>query len=677
MLYRPAVLGLAALAPLAAQAAEHTAATLPDITVEAPALPDADRVTLTPDTVEGLPADGGALLTQVNGVSGIRFGGHGLDPVIRGQSQTRLNVLLDGAYIHGGCPNRMDPPSSYAAPETYDRVTVIKGNQSVLYGGGGSGGTVLFERVTPRFTGGEHFRGKLGGGYQGNGDAKNLFADLAAGGETGFVRLLGDYADANDYQDGDGKSVRSAYTTKSGSAIFGLTPSAATRLELSLGATRGSDILFFGGMDSPQSDSDNVRLKFSHEGAAVGVKAELYGSDVKHVMDNYSLRPIASVMSEKRIPSTSNTVGGRVSGELYLGKTTLTLGVDHQANSRDAIQYNYLGKDAAFVWPDVSLAQTGVFLQGEGPLAERTRLKAGLRLDHVTSDAGKAALKPTAAMWTPNQLYSAVYGKTARSVSEDNVGGFLRLEQGVGSGQGNVYLNLSRSVRTADATERFIAMGMSGMMMMKVGNPDLNPEVHRQAEVGLNLGGRAASLTTALYYDDVADFILKDKAQGQSGILVSNGAEVYRNVDAVLTGVEAEGRLRWGGGWNTGLKLAYTYANNETDDRPIAQIPPLTATLDAGYGRASWSLGARVRMAAKQYRIDSNGGDVGKTGGWGVLDLYGHLKAGKHVELSAGVDNVFDRTYRNHLNRANDFDTVLAYANEPGVNGWLRAAVRF
>ena len=93
-------------------------------------------------------ADGADLLRQINGVSISRFGGRGLEPVIRGQSQTRLNVLLDGAYIHGGCPNRMDPPTSWAALETYENVTVLKGVQSLAYGGGGSGGTVLFERDT-------------------------------------------------------------------------------------------------------------------------------------------------------------------------------------------------------------------------------------------------------------------------------------------------------------------------------------------------------------------------------------------------------------------------------------------------------------------------------------------------------------------------------------------------
>ena len=72
-------------------------------------------------------SDGGEWILEVPGVSGISMGTHGTDPVIRGQKNNQLNVLLGGAYIFGGCPNRMDSPSSYATPQIYDSALVIKG----------------------------------------------------------------------------------------------------------------------------------------------------------------------------------------------------------------------------------------------------------------------------------------------------------------------------------------------------------------------------------------------------------------------------------------------------------------------------------------------------------------------------------------------------------------------
>ena len=146
--------------------------TLPTIQVEAEQIVDANTSELTIDTlIRPTPSDGGEWILEVPGVSGVRMGTHGIDPVIRGQKNNQLNILLGGAYIFGGCPNRMDPPSSYATPEIYDSALVIKGMQSLIYGAGGPGGTVLYERATPEFEAGENFYGKAGAGYESDGAA--------------------------------------------------------------------------------------------------------------------------------------------------------------------------------------------------------------------------------------------------------------------------------------------------------------------------------------------------------------------------------------------------------------------------------------------------------------------------------------------------------------------------
>ena len=88
--------------------------------------------------------DGGDLLQSINGVNVIRRGGHGLDPVVRGQSDQRINTFIDGAMIYGSCSVKMDTASTYINAESYDTVTVMKGTQSVMFGSGGTGGVVSF-----------------------------------------------------------------------------------------------------------------------------------------------------------------------------------------------------------------------------------------------------------------------------------------------------------------------------------------------------------------------------------------------------------------------------------------------------------------------------------------------------------------------------------------------------
>ena len=47
---------------------------------------------------------------------------------MRGYKYDQLNVMFDGGLcVTGGCPSRMDPPTSHVPAEDIDRIEVIKG----------------------------------------------------------------------------------------------------------------------------------------------------------------------------------------------------------------------------------------------------------------------------------------------------------------------------------------------------------------------------------------------------------------------------------------------------------------------------------------------------------------------------------------------------------------------
>lgn len=663
---------------------------LPVIRVEtqAPLEPSIDSI--EPDTSDvGLPADSGEWLRSLLGVSGKRLGGHGIDPVVRGQGENRVNILLDGAYVHGGCPNRMDPPTAYAPLSSYDRVTLYKGSQTVRYGGGGSGGTLLLERETAAFADGEAPRLDVEGGYAGNGDRRELYADLAAGNAQGYMRLLAGRGQSNNYEDGDGDSVRSAYTETGANLMLGWTPDQATRLELSLEASRGDDMLFAGRMDAPVSDHDVARIKFERSdlaGPFAAVNAELYHSDVHHVMDNFSLRPLSAAM-KMAVPSDSITQGGRISLDYVDNAGSLwVLGADLQHNNREAIRYAgpTLSMVNSLLWPDVTLQQTGLFVETTMDLSALRRLSGGLRYDHVRADADRAAETLMGMLLGPNQLYQLYYGRSAEQQTENNVGGFIKLEQDIQTRQPfTVYANLSRSLRTADATERFMAANSPMDPTLRwVGNPDLDPEQHHQLEFGASARPKDWAITASLYVDYVDDYILRDTARGQAGILRNDGATIYRNVDAKLFGAELQIQHQWTTRWSSEVGLASVRGINRSEDRDLAQIPPLEVQMSTDYERDHWSLGGRIRGAARQTHIDADtatgsGLDQDETAGYVALDLYGRWQTNKVLSLRWGIDNVFDKRYAEHLNRANDFDPVQVQINEPGRSVWAKVGAEF
>jgi iron complex outermembrane recepter protein len=144
----------ALLAPLALadEHAGHNEELSPTvITAIAPSSP-LTIVTNPKDPRQPVPAsDGGDYLKTIPGFALVRNGGTNGDPVLRGMFGSRLNILTNGGMMLGACPGRMDAPTSYISPETYDKLTVIKGPQTVLWGPGASAGTILFDREPENF----------------------------------------------------------------------------------------------------------------------------------------------------------------------------------------------------------------------------------------------------------------------------------------------------------------------------------------------------------------------------------------------------------------------------------------------------------------------------------------------------------------------------------------------
>ncbi|WP_432698276.1 TonB-dependent copper receptor [Marinobacterium sp. YM272] len=591
-------------------------------------------------------ADGGEVLRDLTGVSGSRMGGRGIDPVIRGQQQNRLNVILDGAYIYGACPNRMDPPTTYSAAESYDRVVVLKGNHSVIYGPGGSGGTVLFERERPQFDA-KGYRGKVSAGYAGNGESSTLVADLAAGSDRGYVRFIGDKADAGNYEDGAGDEVRSSYETESNALMLGARVADRTWLEGSYEQVREEDVLFPGaGMDSPYSDADTWRLKLDHQpqGSSIQrIRAEVYRADIDHLMDNYSLRPAG--MMRMAAPTSSDTLGGRLLIDSYIGGHQLQWGVDHQQNNRKGVRQMVMPSgmrmDVSDLWPDVTIEQTGLFAEVKHYLLADSWLKAGGRLDHVTADAKRTPADDDA--------------------SENNLSGFLTWNQRLDD-RFSLQSTLSRSVRTADATERYIDAGSWQ------GNPDLDPEIHQQMELMLSADAGRFSGSVSGYLDRVDDFILRKNNR-------------YSNVGAQLYGIDLELAWQLDANWRLSNGVSWVRGTNRDDDTNLSQIPPLTATLALDYQRDAFHAGGDWLLVSQQSDVclagsDCGGQDLQQTPGYGVVNLNAGYDITANLSVDAGIDNLFDKRYSDHLNRE-DLLGNSVQVSEPGRNLWVRMSARF
>ena len=638
--------------------------------------------------------DGGSFLRSIPGVDAVRMGGHGLDPVIRGQQQEQLNIISNDAFVYGGCPNRMDPPAALTAIDTYDNVTVEKGFQSVSHGPGGSGGTIILERKAPALDDVKPYQVKAGAAVNSNGGGAKGNLDVAAKVGAGYARAIGTKSRSSNYEDGKGTEVRSAFKQWSSGLEVGVAPGNGSELSFSAERDRTDDVLFAGaGMDAPYDITDVVRLKLAKEfeGSPVNaVRFNAYDSRVDHLMDNYSLRDVGTMYM--RAPSTSNTTGFKIETDAMAGNVPILLGLDYKKLDRDATRYGGMTLAStettvqSYLWPGIDSREIGVFGEGTFALDDAQSIKAGLRYDNVHVTANKADQLATYAgafTRTANELYEMYYGYGFTTVTENNVSGLLRYEYEVDQNT-TTYMSASRSVRTANTTERAIAadMGNASASSRWVGNPNIKPEQHYQIDLGVDTQIAGWGISTSAYYNRVRDYIFRDVARGQTDILLTDTASVYRNIDATLMGLDLTAQHTFDNKISLNGSASYTRGQNEETNNPLPQIPPLKLGMDVSYPMGEWLMGTRMNAAFKQTRVDSDtatgsGRDVRETKGYLTADLYTSRPIADNFELGFGVTNLFDRTYANHLNKSNSFDATEVQVNEPGRSFYLNMTGTF
>ncbi|PRH14094.1 TonB-dependent copper receptor [Burkholderia multivorans] len=623
-----------------------------------------------------LPAsDGADYLKTIPGFTSIRSGGTNGDPVLRGMFGSRLNVLANGMPTLGACPNRMDAPTSYIAPESYDKVTVVKGPQTVLYGPGASAGTVLFERTTPRFERpGMRFDGSVVGGSFGRNDQN---VDVTAGTPDFYGRVIANHAHAQDYRDGNGRTVPSQWDKWNADAALGWTPDDHTRVELTAGTGDGYARYAGRGMDGAHFRRDTFGLSFDkrHLGDVLDrIEARVYYNEADHVMDNYTLRqpdPASSMPMRMASEVRRRTVGARAAATWRFGDAfKLVTGIDAQSNrldSRAAMGRQNYGDQP---WDaQATMWNAGAFGELTWYAAETARVIGGARVDYASARDKRAT---TGGMMTsrPNPTFDDDRARVLPS-------GFVRYERDLASLPVTWYAGIGHAERYPDYWELFSAKrGPAGSVNAFSA---VQPEKTTQLDIGAQYKSDRLDAWVSAYAGYVQDFILFDYASGTMGPTTRAS-----NVNAQIMGGEA------GVGWRPIAPLRietsveYAWGRNATSGDPLPQMPPLEARVGLEYTRGAWSAGGLWRVVAPQHRYALNEGNVvgkdfGPSAGFGVLSLHAQYNVSKTVQISVGVDNLLNKAYAEHLNLAGNAGfgyPANAPVNEPGRTAWVRVSAK-
>ena len=687
----------------AAPVAEETAELSP-VTVTGTQQQKANTVKFNPKaTLQPLPAgDGADLLQSVPNMSIIRKGGSSGDPLFRGLGGSRLAINADDQFVYGGCSNRMDPPTSYIHPSTFDEVVVTKGPQTVTQGMGLISGSVHFVRKDPTFH--EQPYSFNGSTTLGNSGRRDASFEVGAGGKYGYARLNVSHNESDDYKDGAGNRVHSNFKRDSQMVQLGVTPTENTTIAGTYERSRGKAAYADRMMDGSKFDRDAWNVRISQRNITPWlseIEARYGSSEIDHVMDTYSLRPVG-MMGKAAINPKRRTDTGNLKATFDWDNVNLQTGIDYMRDRHTERNGNENYASSPFK-PTQSFDQLGGFAEAAWQRTDKQKLIAGLRHDQVTGTyEDKADSDP---------LKKTKYPLTS---------GFFRFEQTTGNTK--YYAGLGIAQRAPDYWER-------------KKSENLRKETNRQLDAGLIWNSGNWHVSASVFAGKVDDFIIVETkpmmmhhaagsttahshmAHHHAGHAGSHtpaapatgghpgshaptapatgghsghhhGADLSaRNIDAIRLGGELEVKWQFAPNWSIASNLAYTYGKNRTDGKPLAQTPPLEWNNTLAFDNGKFSAGALWKLVAKQNRYAKGQGniigqDIGASAGFGVLSVNAGWKFNKYATLQGGVDNVFNKTYAEFVSRSGGFVDPAAgikttRVNEPGRTAWLRLQAKF
>lgn len=685
----------------AAPVAEETAELSP-VTVTGTQQQKTNTVKFNPKaTLQPLPAgDGADLLQSVPNMSIIRKGGSSGDPLFRGLGGSRLAINADDQFVYGGCSNRMDPPTSYIHPSTFDEVVVTKGPQTVTQGMGLISGSVHFVRKDPTFREQPYsFNGSTTLGSSGRRDAS---FEAGAGGKYGYARLNVSHNESDDYKDGAGNRVHSNFKRDGQMVQLGVTPTENTTIAGTYERSRGKAAYADRMMDGSKFDRDAWNVRISQRNITPWlseIEARYGSSEIDHVMDTYSLRPVG-MMGKQAINPKRRTDTGNLKATFDWDNVNLQTGIDYMRDRHTERTGDENYASSPFK-PTQSFDQLGGFAEAAWQRNDAQKLIAGLRHDQVTGTYETKA--------DSDPLKKTKYPLTS---------GFFRFEQTTGNTK--YYAGLGIAQRSPDYWER-------------KKSENLRKETNRQLDAGLIWNSGNWHVSASVFAGKVDDFIIVETkpmmhhtagsasahshmahhhaghtgshtptpatgghtgshtpttpaAGGHSGH--HHGPDLSaRNIDAIRLGGEIEVKWEFAPNWSIAGNLAYTYGKNRTDGKPLAQTPPLEWNNTLAFDNGKFSAGALWKVVAKQNRFSKGQGnivgqDIGASAGFGVLSVNAGWKFNKYATLQAGVDNVFNKTYAEFVSKSGGFVDPAAgikttRVNEPGRTAWLRLQAKF
>ena len=580
-------------------------------------------------------------------------------PVIRGMSSNRVLILVDGQRL-----NNSRESTLYAGIQPglvdlsqVERIEVIRGPASVLYGSDAIGGVINIITKQQDFTQGEF---RLGGGVNYEyGDAarsnRGQFDINGAGERVTFHLSASDFV-ANNYSSPEGVVPNSGMKDRDvdGNIRYLVSENAVLRLDMQ--TTQARDIGFPGydpatsGIDIsfPKFNRNKIGLTYD-SGPVLGLSSlsvtGYWQGVVKDSILDFNFGP--TFFSDNFTHSVINTWGLNLHSGVEAGGGQVTFGLDfYQDNLHDDTQESsVLGSDNNVAVPNSYQRGLGLYVQDELHVTPRLKLIAGARGDRYSF-----------ASQNDPRYVGEPFDLTQTAVS-GNISALYDVTDHVA-----LTALVGRGFRAPNIEERsFFGVDTTGTYLIEE-NPNLKSETSLNSEVGFKVRYDQFAGGFNVYHNAARDFIdLVYTGTRDPG----SGLELayFGNIDrATIEGTEFE--LSWfpSQHWTAFGNVSYSRGTDDKTGEPLALIAPLKGVLGLRYQLPRWWGEVSTRMVARQDRVPA--GQV-QTPGFAVLDLRGGYDFANGIAVQVALNNAGNTAYtepfNTHLEPGRDFRLLLGY----------------
>jgi hemoglobin/transferrin/lactoferrin receptor protein len=629
-----------------------------------------------PDAIQNLP-----------GVAIARDGIWGTDISIRGLGRQNIVTLVDG--------NRIETASNHAATldlvDMYDidKIEIIKGGVSSLYGTGAEGGVVNITTKSGTYTDKLSLSGSLITDYNSVNQGGAGYLNLMSSSSNWYAKISGTLRSAGNTNTPDGTLLNSQYNDDNLSAAFGIKPAENQELKLKYQRFHGEDIGISGAKAFPTIAIAKYLLAerdmYSVEYLINDLLPSLTNLSVKYFYQDIK-RDVQLIVKPKPIltqtltPSADHsTFGVQLQTAWLLGSLNhLSAGIDLWQRSFTGFRETRIDTSSITIKsttiigdypvPNSKYLSTGLFAQDEASLLDnKLKVNFGGRYDliKVTNDN---ALNPSYIITNnginhnpPHNTLSSFYASTSHDQSwSGNLGLLYTLMNDF-----DITFNIAHAFRSPVQEERFQYINLGGNIYL--GNPNLKPEQGNFLDLGVRIWKPSYSFKGNVFLNNIIDLVIDKQDTG----IVYRKANVGK---ARLYGFDLGFEYNF---WSTLVtygSISYVRGQDLLNNASLPQITPLNSTLGLRFPIYKY-LNADVSSTLFAKQTNLGIGEIA-TPGYTVFDF--HLNTNEiywnyfHFRLFGGVENILNKSYREFLSTNRGI-----VKSEPGRDFFLKLQINW